>query len=145
MAMSAIPITSPKRTAARYQLKRREGRLNCEQDDAVEPPPRPCLSPTLAKIEAIEVHHLGPRGHEIFHELLLRVGARINLRECAQLCVRAEDQVGAGARPFGGLGLAIAAFIGVVARRLPFGVHAEQVDEEVIRQRSDLLREDAML
>ena len=27
------------------------------------------------EIEAIEVHHLGPRRHEVFHKLFLRVGA----------------------------------------------------------------------
>ena len=50
-------------------------------------------------VEAIGVHHLGPRRHEVLDELLLRVRARIDLRERAQLRVRAEDQVDPGAGP----------------------------------------------
>jgi len=33
------------------------------------------------KVEAIEVHHLGPRGHEVSHECLRRVGASIDFRK----------------------------------------------------------------
>ena len=36
------------------------------------------LSPRSGEVEAISVHHLGPRRHEVFHELLLRVRARID-------------------------------------------------------------------
>ena len=50
------------------------------------------------KVEAVGVHHLGPGRHEVLRELLLRVGAGIDFREGAQLRVRAEDQVDAGAR-----------------------------------------------
>jgi hypothetical protein len=42
-----------------------------------------CLSPH--KIETIGVHHLGPGGDEVMHELLLRVGAAIDLGEGAKL------------------------------------------------------------
>src|SRR5581483_7870870 len=45
------------------------------------------------EIEAVEVHHLGPRRREVLHELLLRVGTGIDLGEGAQLRVRAEDQI----------------------------------------------------
>src|SRR3990167_1535003 len=45
------------------------------------------------KVEAIGVHHLGPRRHEVFHKLLLRVRARIDFRKRPQLRVRTEDQV----------------------------------------------------
>src|SRR5712671_5578581 len=34
-------------------------------------------SRSSCEIEAVEVHHLGPRRHEVFHELLLRVSAGI--------------------------------------------------------------------
>ena len=47
----------------------------------------------LSDIETVEVHHFCPRGHEIPHKLLLRVSSGINLGDCAQLCVRAKDQV----------------------------------------------------
>ena len=33
------------------------------------------------KVEAVEVHHLVPGGHEVMHELLRRVAARIDFRE----------------------------------------------------------------
>ena len=72
-----------------------------------------------AKVEAVRVHHLGPRRHEVLHELLLRVRARIDLREGAELRVRAEDQVDARAGPLDRVGLAVAALVHVVAGRLP--------------------------
>ena len=50
------------------------------------------------QVEAIEVHHLVPRGHEVVHELLLRVVAGIDFRQRAKLRVRAEDEVDAGGR-----------------------------------------------
>jgi hypothetical protein len=40
--------------------------------------PAKTLPPRSGKVEAISVHHLGPRRHEVFHELLLRVRARID-------------------------------------------------------------------
>ncbi len=39
------------------------------------------------KIEAIEVHHLGPGGDEVLHEGLLGVAAGIDLGERAELGV----------------------------------------------------------
>ena len=38
-----------------------------------------------AEVEAIVVHHFGPRRHEVFHELLLGVRAGIDFRRSAQL------------------------------------------------------------
>src|SRR6266545_4231452 len=60
---------------------------------------RPGERGALAEVEAIEVHHLGPRGHEVCHKLLLSVRACIDFREGTQLRVRTEDQVDTGAGP----------------------------------------------
>src|SRR5262245_17726962 len=97
-------------------------------------PPRENLPPRSGgEVVAVEVHHLAPGRHEILHELLLRVGAGIDLREGAPLRVRAEDQVDAGAGPLDLLGLAVAALVHAVgAGRLPLRAHVEQVDEEVV-------------
>ena len=62
-------------------------------------PPAFFLPLASGHLEAIEVHHLGPRRHEVFHKLLLRVARRIDFREGPQLRVRTEDQVDAGAGP----------------------------------------------
>src|SRR4029450_10377017 len=48
------------------------------------------------EVEPIEVHDLVPRGHEVTHELLLRVAARVDLRGGPQLGARAEDAIGGG-------------------------------------------------
>src|SRR5260370_30209052 len=84
------------------------------------------------EVEAIEVHHLGPCCHEVFHELLLRVRARIDFREGAQLRVRTEDQVDTGADPLGLARLPVAALVHAftVSGGLPLRAHVEQVDEE---------------
>jgi hypothetical protein len=50
-------------------------------------------------IEAIEIHHLVPGGDEDVHELVLRVIARIDLRERAELRVRPEDEIDAAGGP----------------------------------------------
>src|SRR5262245_24383345 len=55
--------------------------------------------PLRGQVEAVEVHHLGPRRHEVLDELLLRVGGRVDLGEGAQLRMRAEDQVHASPGP----------------------------------------------
>src|SRR5213595_782277 len=40
------------------------------------------------QVVAIEVHDLVPCSHEVAHELLVRVVARVGLRQCAKLRVR---------------------------------------------------------
>jgi hypothetical protein len=50
-------------------------------------------------IEAIEIHHLFPSGDELAHELVLRVVARVDLRERAELRVRSEDEIDAAGGP----------------------------------------------
>jgi hypothetical protein len=42
----------------------------------------------FGKVEAIEVHHLGPRRHEVFHKLLLGVCARIPSTFCTSVHIR---------------------------------------------------------
>src|SRR5258707_10252083 len=92
-----------------------------------------------SQIEAIEVHHLGPRRHEIPGEFLLRVRAPIDLCEGAELRLRTKGEVDAGAGPLDRIRLAVAALIRAVrASGLPLRAHVEQVDEEVIRQRARL-------
>ena len=45
-------------------------------------PPKPAKP--LREVEAVEVHHLRPRGDEVLHELLLPVGAAIDFRQRAK-------------------------------------------------------------
>ena len=62
------------------------------------------------------------------------------------LSQRAEDQVDVGCRPARLLGLAIDALVDAVrVWRLPFRLHVEQVDEEVVGELADPLGEDAVL
>ena len=63
----------------------------------------------INEVVPVEVHDLVPRGHEVVHELLLRVVARVDLRERPQLGVRAEDEVDAAAGPPDLAGGAVAA------------------------------------
>src|SRR5688572_16812377 len=72
-----------------------------------------------SNVEAVSVHHLGPRRHEVLYELLLRVRTPIDFREGAKLRMRAEDQVDGGGGPLRRLRLAVAALVHVVASRAP--------------------------
>src|SRR5271166_439032 len=98
------------------------------------------------EVEAIKVHHLGPRRHEVFHKLLLRVRARIDFREGAQLRVRAEDQVDTGAGPLDLVRLPVTPLVHAfgASGRLPLRAHVEEVGEEVVCQRLWPLGEDAV-
>ena len=51
------------------------------------------------QVEAVQVHHLGPRGDEVLEELFLRIAAAIDFRQGAQFGVRAEDQIDPAAGP----------------------------------------------
>src|SRR5687768_5235444 len=53
----------------------------------------------LAKIEAVGVHHLGPRLDEVAHELFLIAALGIDLGGRPQLAVRPEDEIGACGAP----------------------------------------------
>jgi len=71
------------------------------------------------------------------HELLLRVVASVDFRDCPEPGVGAEDEVYAGGGPPGFAGFAVTAFEGVMlfGERFPLRAHVEQVDEEVIGER----------
>ena len=70
-----------------------------------------------------------------------RVGAAVDFRQGAELGVGAEDEIDSRAGPLHFAGLAVAAFEQrrVFRGRLPLGAHVEQVDEEVVGQRSGRL------
>src|SRR4030088_1262211 len=97
------------------------------------------------EVEPAEVHDLVPRGHEVAHELLLRVVARIDLGDGTQLGVRAADEVDAAGGPFDLAGGEVAALEGlrVLGRPPPLRAHVEQVHEEVVGQRLGRRGEDA--
>ncbi|OBQ38103.1 MAG: hypothetical protein AN484_24515 [Aphanizomenon flos-aquae WA102] len=61
----------------------------------------------LGEVEAVELHHLGPGGDEVLHELLLAVGAGVDLGQGAELRVGAEDEVDGGRVPLHLAGLAV--------------------------------------
>src|SRR5678816_371732 len=56
-------------------------------------------SPASGQVVAIQVHHLGPRSHEILDKRLLRVVTRIDFGECPKLRVGTEDKVDTGTGP----------------------------------------------
>src|SRR5881227_2849560 len=106
-----------------------------------------CFLARRGKVVAIEVHDLVPCGHKIFHELLLRSRAAIDLCEGTELRVRTEDKVDACSGPLEGVRLAVAALVQTVSTgcRLPLGAHIQKVDEEVVRQNSGRCSEETVL
>ena len=71
--------------------------------------------------------------------------ACVDFRECSELGVRTEEEVDTGAGPLEVARRAIATLILAVDRSgLPFRVHVEQVDEEIIRQRLEPVGEEAV-
>src|SRR5258706_13506623 len=95
----------------------------------------------LAEVEAIEVHHLAPCGHEVTDEFLLRVLGTVDLRDGTELGVRAEHQIDTRGGPLALTGSAMAPFEHMlcIRHRLPLRAHVEQVHEEVIGERARLL------
>src|SRR3954452_21724387 len=75
------------------------------------------------EVEPIEVHDLVPRGHEVAYELLLRVVARVDLRDGSELGVRTEDEVDGGGGPLELAGGTIPTLVHVLGRGggLPLG------------------------
>ena len=80
-------------------------------------------------------------------ELLLGVVRCVDLRERAELGMRAEDEVGGRGRPLDLARGAVATLVHVLRRagRLPLRAHVEQVHEEVVGQRLGPVGEDAVL
>src|ERR1700731_5425550 len=103
-------------------------------------------SPSSGKVVAIKVHYLVPRSREVLHKRLLRVVARIDFCESAELGIRAEDKVGARGRPLGFAGRPITPLIHAFSRGggLPLRIHIQQVAKEIIRQRLGPVGEDAV-
>src|SRR5262245_56915941 len=81
------------------------------------------------QVEAIEVHHLGPRRDEVLDELRLRIRASVDLREGPELGIRTEDEIDARAGPLERARSAVAPLERVlgVRCRLPLRAHVEQV------------------
>src|SRR5262249_45483152 len=99
------------------------------------------------EVVAIQVHNLVPRGDKVFHELLLRSRAGIDLCEGTKLRVRTEDQVDACSGPLERVRLAIAALVDTIFTlgRMPLCAHIQEVDKEVVGQNSGRLGEDTVL
>ena len=99
------------------------------------------------EIKPIQVHHLVPGGDEVLQELMLGIGAGVDLGQGAQLGIGAEDQIDAGGGPLDGAGGAIAAFeeARFAVDRLPFGGHVEQICEEIVGERLGPFGEDTVL
>src|SRR5581483_974901 len=97
-----------------------------------------CFLTTPDEVVTIQVHDLPPCGRKVFHELLLRSRAGIDLGERTQLRVRTKDQVDACSGPLERVRLAVAALVETLftTSRLPLRAHVQQVDEEVVRQNS---------
>ena len=88
------------------------------------------------EVEAIEIHHLVPRSHEVTHELLFRVVTCIHLRAGSELGVPTEDEIDAAGGPLEITRLAVVSLEHVLGggRGLPLRAHLEQVGEEVVGQ-----------
>ncbi len=89
---------------------------------------------------------LSQRRDEVLHELRLGVVARVDLGERAQLGVQAGAEVGTGASPLDLARGVVASLEGgrVLGRRRPRRAQVEQVDEEVVGQRSGGRGEDTV-
>src|SRR5680860_600528 len=93
------------------------------------------VRPGSGQVEAIEVHDLVPRGHEVLHELLLRVFTSVYLGDSSKLGVRTEHEVDGGTGPLDLAGVAVAPLVYVLGGgHAPLRAHLEQVHEEVVGQ-----------
>ncbi len=75
------------------------------------------------KIEAIKVHHLAPRSHEIFHERFFRVVTCIDFREGSELGVGTEEQIDTAGGPLEFARRAVTTFVDAVRSRLLLRPH----------------------
>ena len=74
------------------------GPLHSRHAPARQPAGRDVPMSRLRQVEAVQHHHLVPGGDEVSDELRLGVVAGVDLGECPQLGVGAEDQVDRGCR-----------------------------------------------
>src|SRR5438874_5852204 len=86
------------------------------------------------RVEAIEVHHLGPGRDEVLDELRLRIRAPVDFCQTPKLGVRTEDEIDTRAGPLEFARCAIASVEHVLRFRcrLPLRAHVEQVHEKVV-------------
>src|ERR1700722_10214814 len=109
----------------------RGGFFNFNQKPESRISPRACLrrfplTGRSGEVEAVRVHHPGPRLDEVLRKLLLGVRASIDFRDGAELGMRTEDQVDACSGPLHRPGLAVAALVlAIGASRPPFRAHVE--------------------
>src|ERR671912_883171 len=127
--MRRISISRPK-FRGRGLYARLIRRTRCATIDDLLVPSVRCRLPFVPRtpplrgageVVPVEVHDLVPGCHEVVHELLLRVVARIDLRDGPQLGIRAEDQVDPAARPSELASGAVAAREGLRGRALTRG------------------------
>src|SRR5215831_17649026 len=88
--------------------------LNTDRVSRSADQPGPAWTPPSRQVEPVEVHDLVPGGHEVAHELPLRVVGRVDLREGPEDGVGAEDQVEPAAGPLQLARPAITALEGVL-------------------------------
>lgn len=100
---------------------------------------------SAGKVEAVKVHDLVPDSDEVPDELLLRVGATVDLRSRAQLRVRAKNKVATSSGPLL-VGLAVDTLedLGALVGRAPRDVRVKDVDEELVGQLARGLGEDTV-
>src|SRR5438132_1343537 len=102
---------------------------------------RPHGATARGEIEAIKIHHFVPRGHEVTHELLLRVVTSIDFGERSELSVRTKDEVDGGGGRLDLARGAIATLVDVRGRGgCPFRAHVQKVHEKVVAQSLGPLR-----
>src|SRR5262249_32310315 len=134
--------------------KKIEGRKKDQEPEKITYPSYFSARDILAKresirdqVEAVKIHHLVPRSHEVTHERLLPVIAAIDFRDGSELGVRTEDEIDGGTSPLDLTRPAVTSLVGVIALGgfPPLRTHVEQVHEEVVGQRPGSVGEDAQL
>ena len=100
--------------AGYYSRSARASRLNGGNGSVTScSNPAPLTRPR--QVEAVKIHHLVPRSHEVTHKRLLRVVAGIDFRDGSELRVRTEDEVDGGAGPLDLTRPAVAPLVEVLA------------------------------
>src|ERR1700722_12165395 len=76
----------------RFYHSQQSGRMN-KGPSILDGPSARNHAAKSSEIEAVEVHHFGPRGHECLDESLLGIAACIDFGESAELGVRTKNQI----------------------------------------------------